>query len=97
MKNRSRHEIIATMLGEVAANTTRGASRTTIMYRSFLSHAQLKQFVSLLLERGLIEQHQKEDTGEKENERTSYNITHKGLQLLQTYNKINNMISYSKK
>ncbi|HZA68217.1 MAG TPA: winged helix-turn-helix domain-containing protein [Nitrososphaeraceae archaeon] len=33
-----------------------GVSRTSIMYESFLSHAQLKEYLSLLLESNLIEE-----------------------------------------
>ena len=51
MKNRSKTEIISNML-EIAVG---GSSRTRIMYRSFLSNLQLRQYMALLLETGLID------------------------------------------
>ena len=33
-----------------------GAFRTSIMYKSFLSHAQLKEYLQFLVERGLIDE-----------------------------------------
>ena len=51
MKYRSRSEIVAIILE--AANG--GTTRTRIMYKAFLSFAQLKEYLSMLLEKGLIE------------------------------------------
>ena len=50
------------------------------MYKAYLTHAQLKQFLSSLLEKRLI-QYQKEDR--------LYTITEKGMHFLQLYNQLN--------
>ena len=52
------------------------------MYKAYLTHIQLKQFLSSLLERGLIEYY-KEDR--------LYTITEKGMHLLQIYNQLNQL------
>ncbi len=51
MKYRSRTEIVAMILE--AANG--GATKTKIMYKAFLSYAQLKEYLSVLIENDLIE------------------------------------------
>ena len=50
MKYRSRTEIISHIL--LAANG--GASKTKIMYKAFLSYAQLKEYLGILIENDLI-------------------------------------------
>ena len=52
------------------------------MYKSYLGHAQLKQFLSSLLEKGLIEY---------QNEDRVYIITEKGTHFLQVYNELNEL------
>ena len=51
MKYRSRTEIVGNILD--AANG--GATKTKIMYVAFLSYAQLKEYLSILVENNLIE------------------------------------------
>ena len=51
MGNRSRTEIVAMILD--AANG--GATKTKIMYIAFLSYAQLKEYLSVLIENNLLE------------------------------------------
>ena len=51
MKYRSRTEIVAMILE--AANG--GATKTRIMYKGFLSYAQLREYVSVLIENNLLE------------------------------------------
>ena len=51
MKYRSRPEIVSSILE--AANG--GTTRTKIMYRAFLSYAQLKEYLSMLIAKGLID------------------------------------------
>jgi predicted transcriptional regulator len=48
---RSRTEIVSQML--IAANG--GATKTKIMYKAYLSYAQLKEYLSVLIENGLLE------------------------------------------
>jgi len=79
MKYRSRTEITVLILE--AANG--GATKTKIMYKSFLSYAQLKEYFTMLIENGLIEY---EDGIQK------YRTTEKGLRLLKIYNQIEELI-----
>ena len=51
MKYRSRTEIVGNILD--AANG--GATKTKIMYIAFLSYAQLKEYLTILVENNLIE------------------------------------------
>jgi predicted transcriptional regulator len=80
LKHRSKEEIAALIL-EAVVNTNR-STQTIIMYKAYLTHAQLKQFLSSLLEKGLIE-YQKEDR--------LYTITEKGMHFLQVYNQLNQL------
>ena len=80
MKHRSKEEIAALIL-ESIVNTNR-ATQTMIMYKAYLTHVQLKQFLSSLLERGLIE-YQKEDR--------LYTITEKGMHFLKVYNQLSEL------
>ena len=82
MKYRSRSEIVAIILE--AANG--GTTRTRIMYKAFLSFAQLKEYLSMLLEKGLIEY-------EKGTRR--YKTTEKSIRMQQVYNQINDELVIS--
>ena len=79
MKYRSRTEITVLILE--AANG--GATKTKIMYKSFLSYAQLKEYFSMLIENALIEY---------EGTIHMYRTTEKGLRLLKIYNQIEELI-----
>lgn len=81
MKHRNRLEIIALILQNSSDES--GASQKRIMYRSFLSYHHLKDYLSLLLENGLI---QFLDTQRK------YKITAKGKKFLQIYNGLNEVV-----
>jgi predicted transcriptional regulator len=76
MKYRSKSDIIGLILG--GANG--GATKTKIMYKAFLSFEQLKEYMSLLLEKGLIEY---EDATRR------FRTTEKGLRVLKIQNQIN--------
>lgn len=80
MKYRSRTDIVATVLE--AANG--GATKTRIMYKAYLSYAQLKEYLSILLENGLL----KYEEGE-----LKYKTTEKGLHFMKTYSQIGEMVS----
>jgi predicted transcriptional regulator len=88
---RGRHQIIAKMLNIINESDAKGANKTSIMYKSFLSYAQLKEYLSLLLEKGLIDEfpQQTEASG---NEKFLYKITEKGLRLLQISLEIESLI-----
>jgi predicted transcriptional regulator len=75
MKNRSRTEIVATMLE--AANGR--ANKTKIMYSAFLSYNQLKEYLSVLIKNNLIECLEGTQT---------YKTTEKGLNFLKMTNEI---------
>lgn len=80
MKHRSKEEITALVL-EAIVNTDR-PTQTMIMYKAYLTHVQLKQFLASLIEKGLIEYHNLERI---------YTITEKGMHFLEVYNQLNQL------
>lgn len=90
---RKRYVIIANILGIINESKGEGAFRT---YKSFLSHAQLKEYLPFLVERGLIDElplQIKNNNGKK----YSYKITEKGLRLMKIAQEIKNVIVWSNK
>ena len=83
MKYRSRTEIVAMILD--AANG--GATKTKIMYKAFLSYAQLREYLSVLIENNLIEYIEGLQT---------YKTTEKGLNFLKMHNQIGELLSTQK-
>jgi predicted transcriptional regulator len=79
---RGRYQIIAEILNVINESNTKGVIRTSIMYKAFLSHAQLKEYLSFLLEKGLIEEIPQQIRAHG-NEKLVTKITEKGLRLLQ--------------
>ena len=51
MKNRSRTDIIVAILDTAIG----GSSKTKIMYDAYVSYAQLKEYLSILIAKGLLE------------------------------------------
>ena len=82
MKYRSRTEIVSRILD--AANG--GATKTKIMYKAFLSYAQLKEYLSVLIENNLLEYLEGLQ---------SYKTTEKGLNLLKMHNEIGELLQTS--
>ena len=80
MKYRSRTDIVATILD--AANG--GSSKTKIMYKAYLSYAQLKEYLEVLVENGLLEYEEGE---------LKYKTTERGIRFMKTYNEIGEMVS----
>jgi predicted transcriptional regulator len=80
LKHRTKEEITALIL-EAITHTNR-ATQTIIMYKAYLTHVQLKQFLSSLMEKGLIEYHRLERI---------YTITDKGMHFLEVYNQLNQL------
>jgi predicted transcriptional regulator len=80
---RGRYLIIAQMLNIINESDAKGANKTTIMYKAFLSYAQLKEYLSFLLEKGLIDEFPQQIKTSQGNEKFFYKITEKGLRLLQ--------------
>ena len=79
MGNRSRTEIVSSILD--AANG--GTTKTKIMYTSFLSYNQLNEYLSLLTENNLIEYL---DGTNK------FKTTEKGLFFLKVHNEIGELL-----
>ncbi len=80
MKYRSRTEIISMILDSVTVGTT----KTKIMYKAYLSYTQLKEYLSLLEESGMIVY---------ENGTQVYRITEKGRKFLKLSIEIDDMVS----
>jgi predicted transcriptional regulator len=79
MKYRSRTEIVSMILE--AANG--GATKTRIMYKAFLSYAQLKEYLSVLIENNVIEYLEGSQ---------SYKTTEKGFKFLKMHNEIGELL-----
>ena len=79
MKYRSRTEIVSMILE--AANG--GATKTRIMYKAFLSYAQLREYLSILIENNLLE-----FLGGLQ----TYKTTEKGFNLLKMHNEIGELL-----
>jgi len=73
MKYRSRSDIVGLLLE--AANGG-GATKTKLMYKAYLSFNQLREYLTLLVENGLIEY----EVGQ------TYRTTEKGMRVLQLQN-----------
>lgn len=79
MKYRSRTEIASRILESAIV----GATKTKIMYNAYLSYAQLKEYLSVLEENGLLAQ----DKGEQ-----IYKTTEKGKRFLDITNSLQGMM-----
>jgi predicted transcriptional regulator len=77
------------MLSTINDSGTEGANKTTIMYKSFLSYAQLKEYLSFMVEKGLVDEIPHHFSG---NEKVLYKITGKGLRLLQISKEIESLV-----
>jgi len=80
MKYRSRTDIIAMILQAA----TQGATKTRIMYSAYLSYAQVKEYMSFLLQRDLIRR--EEGSG-------LYKLSERGMKVLEAYEGISDMIA----
>ena len=80
MKYRSRTDITAQILE--AANG--GVTKAKIMYKAFLSYAQLKEYLTVLMENGLLEYIEGEQI---------YRTTEKGNRFLKIYNQIGEYVT----
>ena len=79
VKYRSRTEIVAMILE--AANG--GATKTKIMYKAFLSYAQLREYLSVLIENNLLEYLDGTQT---------FKTTEKGLNYLKMQNEMGELL-----
>ncbi len=80
MKNRSRTELASNILE--AANG--GATKTKIMYRAFLSYAQLKEYLAMLTQNGLL-------AHDVEGER--YRTTSNGIKFLESSRQLGGLLT----
>lgn len=85
-KRRDRLHIMA----EVLLVTRDGALKTQIMYKANLSFAQLKEYLSLLLELGLL-------ATRKRGQKTIYKTTRKGVEYLKSYDEIRALLGKEEK
>src|ERR671938_1152827 len=83
MKYRSRTDIVAQIL-EAANESDGGATKTKIMYKAYLSYAQLKEYLAVLVESGLLQVVENGSTTNNQIFRTA----EKGWQFLKLYNSI---------
>jgi len=73
------------IISEILCIAKDGALKTQIMYKANLSFAQLNEYLSFLLEMKLLE-------SIVVNEKTIYKTTPKGLEYLQSYKEINDLL-----
>jgi predicted transcriptional regulator len=79
MKNRSTNDISSIIL-ELAIGGR--LTKSKIMYKAFVSYAQLKEYLGILQERGLLEYQETKGT---------YMTTDKGLNFLKIYDKMDKL------
>ena len=65
-----------------------GATKTKIMYKAFLSYAQLREYLSVLIENNLLEYLEGSQT---------YKTTEKGLNFLKMNNEIGELLQLESK
>lgn len=81
MKQRSSIDIMGEILD--VANDKSGVGKTKLMYKAFLSYSQLKEYLPVLTERGLLSFDADSQT---------FRTTKKGLKFLDTYSRIGEAI-----
>ena len=79
MKYRSRTDIVS----QILETANGGATKTKIMYNAYLSYAQLKEYLSVLVENNLLEFQKGKQT---------YKTTSEGLGFLKTYSQVGRLI-----
>jgi predicted transcriptional regulator len=77
MKQRSSIDIMGEIL--YVANKRSGIGKTKIMYKAYLSYSQLKEYLPILIERGLLS---------FDADSQSFKTTKKGLKFLDTCSRI---------
>ena len=78
------------MLNTINDTGIEGATKTLIMYKAFLSFAQLSEYLSFLVGKGLVDEFPK--NGSSGNEKLVYKITGKGHRLLQISQEIESIV-----
>jgi predicted transcriptional regulator len=85
MRYRSRIKITIQILE--AANGEK-ATRTKIMFKAFISHVQLQEYLKMLIEDGLLQYYPESRT---------FKTTTKGLMVLGAYNELDDMVKKEQK
>ena len=80
--SRSKAEIVCQIL-ETANAGDDGATKTKLMYRAFLSHDQLQEYLVLLIESDLLYY---------DSTMRTFKTTEKGVTFLQAYNQIDQIL-----
>ena len=87
MKYRSRTEIVSQILeianGRSGNNNSCGITKTKIMYNAFLSYAQLKEYLTILTDNGLLSY---------DLDTRTFKTTEKGHRFVQVYNEVGNNV-----
>ena len=83
-QHRSRSEIIASILGAANGNRIR---QTEILYKTYLSHTLLKDYLLFLIENDLIEY----TAGDR-----TFKTTEKGMRFLRMYGQMNELMIMKK-
>ena len=79
MRYRSRTDIVAQILEAANDGSGDGVTQTKIMYKAFLRHAQLKEYLTIMVENGLLKYDQREQI---------YKTTEKSNMFLRLYNQV---------
>ena len=85
MVNRNRIDIIIQIL-QIADRD--GATKTKIFYEAFLNHEQLKEYLIILIDSGLLSY---------DSTMCTFKTTEKGLTLLQAYNQMEQILKEQQK
>jgi predicted transcriptional regulator len=80
-RNRTYTDILAQILN--TANYSGSITKSKIMYKANISHTQLKEYTSIMVENDLLKYNENEQT---------YRVTDRGLRFLKVYEHINKLI-----
>jgi predicted transcriptional regulator len=80
------------MLDVINDYGTEGVTKSLIMYKAYLSYAQLKEYLSFMVGRGLVDEVPKQINNTRGKEKFVYKITGKGLRMLQISCEIENIV-----
>ncbi len=84
MRYRDKTELIASIL---KATNGRNVNALQIMYKAFLSYTKVKQYISILIDGGMIKY--------QEGNRRNYRITDKGIRFLDLHNQLGELLTNS--
>ena len=85
-KNSRKHRSSLSVMAEILEIAMNGALKTPIRYKANLSFGQFNEYLSLLLEVGLLEK-------TNNYEKAIYKTTAKGLQYIRSYKKITALLT----